>query len=130
ADAVSVANTFVGMAVDWRRRRPVLANGTGGAGGAAIKPPGVGGCGGAAGPDSLPGAGAWGLGTGGGGMGRPGGGACARRAGAARGVALGPIRLCGAGGAVRVGEPLAGGLGPVGGGGVREVIGTLAVGRT
>jgi dihydroorotate dehydrogenase (NAD+) catalytic subunit len=38
ADAVSVANTFVGMAVDWRRRRPVLANSTGGLSGPAIKP--------------------------------------------------------------------------------------------
>ncbi len=38
ADAVSVANTFVGMAVDWRRRRPVLGNGTGGLSGPAIKP--------------------------------------------------------------------------------------------
>ncbi len=38
ADAVSVANTFLGMAVDWRRRRPVLGNGTGGLSGPAIKP--------------------------------------------------------------------------------------------
>jgi dihydroorotate dehydrogenase (NAD+) catalytic subunit len=38
ADAVSVANTFIGMAVDWRRRRPVLGNGTGGLSGPAIKP--------------------------------------------------------------------------------------------
>src|SRR5262245_9380629 len=38
ADAVSIANTFVGMAVDWRRRRPVLGNVTGGLSGPAIKP--------------------------------------------------------------------------------------------
>jgi dihydroorotate dehydrogenase (NAD+) catalytic subunit len=38
ADAVSVINTFVGMAVDWRRRRPVLGNITGGLSGPAIKP--------------------------------------------------------------------------------------------
>src|SRR5213079_406436 len=38
ADAVSLVNTFVGMAVDWRRRRPVLGNGTGGLSGPAIKP--------------------------------------------------------------------------------------------
>lgn len=38
ADAVSVANTFVGMAVDWRRRRAVLGNRTGGLSGPAIKP--------------------------------------------------------------------------------------------
>jgi dihydroorotate dehydrogenase (NAD+) catalytic subunit len=40
ADAVAVANTFVGMAVDWRRRRPILGNvtGTGGLSGPAIKP--------------------------------------------------------------------------------------------
>jgi dihydroorotate dehydrogenase (NAD+) catalytic subunit len=38
ADAVSVANTFVGMAVDWRRRRPILGNVTGGVSGPAIKP--------------------------------------------------------------------------------------------
>jgi dihydroorotate dehydrogenase (NAD+) catalytic subunit len=38
ADAVTVANTFVGMAVDWRRRRPVLGNATGGLSGPAIKP--------------------------------------------------------------------------------------------
>src|SRR5262249_29598164 len=30
ADAVSLVNTFVGMAVDWRRRRPILGNVTGG----------------------------------------------------------------------------------------------------
>lgn len=38
ADAVSLVNTFVGMAIDWRRRRPVLANVTGGLSGPAIKP--------------------------------------------------------------------------------------------
>jgi dihydroorotate dehydrogenase (NAD+) catalytic subunit len=38
ADAVSLINTFVGMAVDWRRRKPVLRNVTGGLSGPAIKP--------------------------------------------------------------------------------------------
>lgn len=38
ADAVVLVNTFVGMAVDWRRRRPVLGNITGGLSGPAIKP--------------------------------------------------------------------------------------------
>jgi dihydroorotate dehydrogenase (NAD+) catalytic subunit len=38
ADAVSLVNTFVGMAVDWRRRRPVLGNAIGGLSGPAIKP--------------------------------------------------------------------------------------------
>jgi dihydroorotate dehydrogenase (NAD+) catalytic subunit len=38
ADALSLVNTFVGMAVDWRRRRPVLGNVTGGLSGPAIKP--------------------------------------------------------------------------------------------
>jgi dihydroorotate dehydrogenase (NAD+) catalytic subunit len=38
ADAVSVINTVVGMAVDWRRRRPILGNVTGGLSGPAIKP--------------------------------------------------------------------------------------------
>ncbi|MCS7016119.1 MAG: dihydroorotate dehydrogenase, partial [Gemmatales bacterium] len=38
ADALSLVNTFVGMAVDWRKRRPVLANVTGGLSGPAIKP--------------------------------------------------------------------------------------------
>lgn len=38
ADAVSLVNTLVGMAIDVRRRRPVLANGTGGLSGPAIKP--------------------------------------------------------------------------------------------
>ena len=38
ADAVSLINTFVGMAIDWRRRRPILGNITGGVSGPAIKP--------------------------------------------------------------------------------------------
>jgi dihydroorotate dehydrogenase (NAD+) catalytic subunit len=38
ADAVSAVNTFVGMAVDWRRRKPILGNITGGLSGPAIKP--------------------------------------------------------------------------------------------
>jgi dihydroorotate dehydrogenase (NAD+) catalytic subunit len=38
ADAVSLVNTFVGMAVDWRRQRPILGNVTGGLSGPAIKP--------------------------------------------------------------------------------------------
>src|SRR5262245_7951918 len=38
ADAVSLVNTFVGLAIDWRRRRPVLGNVTGGLSGPAIKP--------------------------------------------------------------------------------------------
>ncbi len=38
ADAVSVINTITGMAVDIRRRRPVLANNTGGLSGPAIRP--------------------------------------------------------------------------------------------
>jgi dihydroorotate dehydrogenase (NAD+) catalytic subunit len=38
ADAVSLVNTFVGMAVDWRRRQPILGNVTGGLSGPAIKP--------------------------------------------------------------------------------------------
>jgi dihydroorotate dehydrogenase (NAD+) catalytic subunit len=38
ADAVSLVNTFVGMAVDWQRRRPILGNVTGGLSGPAIKP--------------------------------------------------------------------------------------------
>jgi dihydroorotate dehydrogenase (NAD+) catalytic subunit len=37
-DAVSLVNTFVGMAVDWKRRRPILGNVTGGLSGPAIKP--------------------------------------------------------------------------------------------
>jgi dihydroorotate dehydrogenase (NAD+) catalytic subunit len=38
ADALSLVNTFVGMAVDWRRRRPILGNVTGGLSGPGIKP--------------------------------------------------------------------------------------------
>lgn len=38
ADAVSLINTFIGMAIDWRRRRPILGNVTGGLSGPAIKP--------------------------------------------------------------------------------------------
>jgi dihydroorotate dehydrogenase (NAD+) catalytic subunit len=38
ADALSLVNTFVGLAIDWRRRRPVLGNVTGGLSGPAIKP--------------------------------------------------------------------------------------------
>lgn len=38
ADAVSLINTCLGMAVDWRRRRPRLGNVMGGLSGPAIKP--------------------------------------------------------------------------------------------
>lgn len=38
ADAVSLVNTFVGMAIDWRKRKPILGNVTGGLSGPAIKP--------------------------------------------------------------------------------------------
>jgi dihydroorotate dehydrogenase (NAD+) catalytic subunit len=38
ADAVSLINTLRGMAVDWRRRRPILAYDVGGLSGPAIKP--------------------------------------------------------------------------------------------
>lgn len=38
ADAISLVNTFVGMAVDWRRQKPILGNVTGGLSGPAIKP--------------------------------------------------------------------------------------------
>ncbi|TMD11705.1 MAG: dihydroorotate dehydrogenase [Chloroflexi bacterium] len=38
ADSVSAVNTYVGMAIDLRRRRPVLANEVGGLSGPAIKP--------------------------------------------------------------------------------------------
>ena len=37
-DAVSLVNTFQGMAVDWKRRHPVLGNRLGGLSGPAIKP--------------------------------------------------------------------------------------------
>lgn len=38
ADAVTIANTFSGLAINWRTRRPILGNGTGGLSGPAIKP--------------------------------------------------------------------------------------------
>jgi dihydroorotate dehydrogenase (NAD+) catalytic subunit len=38
ADAVSAINTFVGMAIDVRRRQPILSRGSGGLSGPAIKP--------------------------------------------------------------------------------------------
>lgn len=38
ADAISAINTLVGMAIDWRTRKPVLGNYTGGMSGPAIKP--------------------------------------------------------------------------------------------
>lgn len=38
ADAVSLINTFQGMAIDWKRRQPVLGNVLGGLSGPAIKP--------------------------------------------------------------------------------------------
>lgn len=38
ADALSLINTLVGMAVDWRKRKPLIANVTGGLSGPAVKP--------------------------------------------------------------------------------------------
>ncbi|MEM9186431.1 MAG: dihydroorotate dehydrogenase [Planctomycetota bacterium] len=38
ADALSLINTVLGMAVDWRKRKPMLANIVGGLSGPAIKP--------------------------------------------------------------------------------------------
>jgi len=38
ADGLTLINTLVGIAVDWKRRRPILANVTGGFSGPAIKP--------------------------------------------------------------------------------------------
>lgn len=38
ADAVTLVNTFQGMAIDWRRRKPILGNVVGGLSGPAIKP--------------------------------------------------------------------------------------------
>ncbi len=38
ADAVSLIKTIVGMAIDWRKRKPILGNVTGGLSGPAIKP--------------------------------------------------------------------------------------------
>jgi len=41
ADAVSCINTLIGMVIDIKKRKPVLANGTGGLSGPAIRPIGV-----------------------------------------------------------------------------------------
>jgi dihydroorotate dehydrogenase (NAD+) catalytic subunit len=38
ADGLTAINTLIGMAVDWRRRRPILGRGIGGLSGPAIKP--------------------------------------------------------------------------------------------
>lgn len=38
ADAISLVNTFTGLAIDLKRRRPIIANVTGGVSGRAIKP--------------------------------------------------------------------------------------------
>ncbi|MEO2018223.1 MAG: dihydroorotate dehydrogenase [Fuerstiella sp.] len=38
ADAVSLINTFQGMAIDWKKRQPILGNVLGGLSGPAIKP--------------------------------------------------------------------------------------------
>jgi len=38
ADAVCLINTVLGIAIDWRRRKPMLGNGMGGLSGPAIKP--------------------------------------------------------------------------------------------
>jgi dihydroorotate dehydrogenase (NAD+) catalytic subunit len=38
ADALSLINTFQGLAVNWRKRSPILGNGIGGLSGPAIKP--------------------------------------------------------------------------------------------
>jgi dihydroorotate dehydrogenase (NAD+) catalytic subunit len=38
ADAISAINTLVGIAIDWRRRKPVLGRGYGGLSGPCIKP--------------------------------------------------------------------------------------------
>lgn len=38
ADAVCLTNTVLGIAVDWRKRKPMLGNGMGGLSGPAIKP--------------------------------------------------------------------------------------------
>lgn len=38
ADALSLVNTVMGMAIDWRARRPVLGGNTGGLSGPALKP--------------------------------------------------------------------------------------------
>lgn len=38
ADGITAINTLIGMAIDWRRRRPILGRGIGGLSGPAIKP--------------------------------------------------------------------------------------------
>jgi|TARA_B100000700_G_scaffold35268_1_gene34207 dihydroorotate dehydrogenase (NAD+) catalytic subunit len=38
ADAVCLSNTLLGMAIDWKKRRPILGNDVGGLSGPAIKP--------------------------------------------------------------------------------------------
>ena len=38
ADAIALINTCLGMAIDWRRKRPLLGNVVGGLSGPAIKP--------------------------------------------------------------------------------------------
>src|SRR5262245_9975127 len=38
ADAICLVNTVLGMAIDWRRRKPILGNVVGGLSGPAIKP--------------------------------------------------------------------------------------------
>jgi dihydroorotate dehydrogenase (NAD+) catalytic subunit len=38
ADAITLVNTYVGMAVNWRQQKPILGNITGGLSGPAIKP--------------------------------------------------------------------------------------------
>ena len=38
ADAVCLINTVLGIAIDWRRKKPMLGNGMGGLSGPAIKP--------------------------------------------------------------------------------------------
>ena len=38
ADAISAINTYVGMAIDWRKRKPILGRGVGGLSGPCIKP--------------------------------------------------------------------------------------------
>ena len=38
ADAVCLTNTLLGMAIDWKKRRPILGNDVGGLSGPAIKP--------------------------------------------------------------------------------------------
>ena len=38
ADGITAINTLIGMAIDWRKRRPILGRGIGGLSGPAIKP--------------------------------------------------------------------------------------------